>query len=47
MGTLPDADAMAFAAHLLNCARCRPEVEAADLYVRAMREAASGLREVD
>jgi anti-sigma factor RsiW len=44
MGTLPDADTVAFEEHLLICAACRAAVEAADVYVRAMREAASELR---
>ena len=43
--TLAEGDAVAFDEHLLLCARCRDAVEAADLYVRAMREAAAHIRQ--
>jgi anti-sigma factor RsiW len=43
-GTLPDTDAAAFEEHLLGCAHCRAAVEQADIFVRAMRAAASKLR---
>lgn len=41
MGTLADADAVAFDEHLLVCGPCIAAVEAAD--VRAMRDAAREL----
>ncbi len=43
MGDLPDAEAAIFSEHLLTCAKCRAAVEQADVYVRAMRDAASEL----
>ncbi len=45
MDTLPEADAEAFNEHLLICAKCRAAVEAADVYVRAMRDAGAKLRD--
>ncbi len=44
MDTLPEGDAEAFSEHLLICAKCRVAVEAADIYVRAVSEAAARLR---
>jgi hypothetical protein len=44
METLDAADAAAFEEHCLVCAECLAIVEAADEYVRAMREAADQLR---
>ncbi len=44
MDTLAEADAEAFSEHLLICAKCRAAVEQADIYVRAMSEAAARLQ---
>lgn len=44
MGTLPPPEATAFEDHYLTCRRCAAIVEATDLYVRAMKQAARALR---
>jgi hypothetical protein len=43
MGRLALPEAIAFEDHYLTCAQCAAIVEAADLYVGAMREAARRL----
>jgi hypothetical protein len=47
MGALPPADAAAFEEHYIACSGCAAVVEAADDYVRAMRNAARECRATD